>query len=72
MVSVDAVTTPGREENIRRAAYDEFRRSRGTYPRAASFLDADRRSEIEQGETERVGPVSRKQQEARQREPARL
>ena len=43
---------PRLDEQTREAAYAEFLASRGKYPRAASFLDADRRCEIEHDETQ--------------------
>ncbi len=40
------------DEQTREVAYAEFLRSRGKYPRAASFLDADRRREFAHDETQ--------------------
>ena len=49
-IAVMAGTRP--DEQIREVAYAEFLRSRGKYPRAASFLDADRRREFAHDETQ--------------------
>lgn len=62
---------PGHDEPTREVAYAEFLRSRGAYPRAALFLDADRRGEIDQDETELDGEITRHRQGTRQPEPAR-
>ena len=62
----------GHDEQNRDAAYAEFLGSRGKYPRAASFLDADRRGEIEQDESELDGQITGNQQGTRQPEPAKL
>lgn len=63
---------PGHDEPTREVAYTEFVRSRGRYPRAASFLDADRRGEVDQDETELDGQITEHQEGTRQPEPARL
>ena len=63
---------PRLAEQTREAAYAEFLASRGKYPRAASFLDADRRCEIEHDETQLDERLESHQRGTRQPEPAQL
>ncbi len=60
------------DEQTREVAYAEFLKSRGKYTRAASFLDADRRREIEHGETQLDERLESRELGTRQPEPARL
>ena len=58
------------DEQTREAVYAEFLTSRGQYPRAASFLDADRRCEIEHDETQLDERLESKERGRRLPEPA--
>ena len=60
------------DEQTREVAYAEFLQSRGKYPRAASFLDADRRREIEHDETQLDERIESHEPGTRQPEPAQL
>ena len=66
------MTGPRLDEQTREAAYAEFLKSRGKYPRAASFLDADRRCEIEHDYTQLDERPESHQRATRQPEPTPL
>ena len=70
--NIAVMAGPQSNRDNREAAYAEFLASRGQYPRAAEFLDSDRRGEIEHDETDLDERLESHQRATRQPEPAQL